>query len=163
MMAQRRGAVTGKTWAIRAGIGLGAGIVLGFIIGAVTVRIMQPPAVLASESAADAGSRKPRPDAEPANDAPAGDAPAQQDPAPLPNGTLVPKLIGMEEGEARNALLRAGFTVGSVTFKGSSAPLGTVVEAIPLPGEAVVLPATVSLILSDGKGRPDSLPAPPLR
>ncbi|MBC8085958.1 MAG: PASTA domain-containing protein [Phycisphaerae bacterium] len=158
MMARRRAAVTGKTWAMRAAIGIAAGIVLGFIIGAVTVRILQPPAVLGSDSTADAGARKPPADAEPASE-----APAQQDPAPAQNGTLVPKVIGMEEGDARNALLRAGFVIGSVTFKGSSAPIGTVVEAIPLPGEAVVLPATVSLILSDGKGRPDSLPAPPLR
>lgn len=158
MMARRRGTVTGKTWAIRAAIGIGAGILLGFIIGAVTVRILQPPGSVASESTNEVSARKPPPEPEPA-----GDGPAPQASAPAPNGTLVPKLIGMEEGDARNAILRAGFTVGSVTFKGSSAPLGTVVESIPVPGEAVVLPATVSLILSDGKGRPDSLATPPLR
>jgi beta-lactam-binding protein with PASTA domain len=76
---------------------------------------------------------------------------------------LVPKLVGMEEGDARNAILQAGFAVGSVTFKTSAEPLGTVVESIPVPGEAVVLPATVSLILSDGKGRRDSLPVFHLR
>ena len=159
MMARRRGgAATGKTWAIRAGIGIGSGILLGFIIGAVTVRIVQPPGVTTSDGAEDTSVRKP-----PADAGPSSEEPAQQDPTTPPDGILVPKLVGMEEGDARNSILRAGFTVGSVTFKGSSAPMGTVVESIPIPGEAVVLPATVSLILSDGKGRVDSLPAQPLR
>lgn len=152
-MARRRRIVTGKTWAIRAGIGIGAGIVLGFALGAVVVRIVQPPGVVMPEpTPTDSGSRS-----QAANSS-GNEEQAQQDSTPPANGTLVPQLIGMEEGDARNLILRAGFAVGSVTFKASSAPLGTVLESIPIPGESVPLPATVSLILSDGKGRPDSLP-----
>jgi hypothetical protein len=50
MMARRRISATGKTWAIRAAIGIGSGILLGFIIGAVTVRVVQPPGVIAAET-----------------------------------------------------------------------------------------------------------------
>lgn len=157
-MARRRGRATGKTWAIRAGIAIGSGILLGFIMGAVTVRVVQPPGVIASESVEPRSARKPPSDADPASE-----EPVQQDAAPPINGILVPKLVGMEEGDARTAILRAGFAVGSVTFKGSAQPLGTVVESIPVPGEAVVLPATVSLILSDGKGRNEPLPPSPVR
>ncbi|MBC8088854.1 MAG: PASTA domain-containing protein [Phycisphaerae bacterium] len=157
MMARRRGRVTGKIWAIRAGIAIGSGILLGFIIGAITVRVVQPPGVISSVSE-NRSTRKPQPDVEPTDN-----EPAQQEQTPQVNGTLVPKLIGMEEGDARNAISRAGFSVGSVTFKASAKPLGTVVESIPVPGEALVLPATVSIILSDGKGRTDSLPSSSLR
>jgi hypothetical protein len=155
MARRKKGAVTGRTWLIRAGIGLGAGLLLGFIIGAITVRVLQPPAVPDAD-VADTSVRKPVADASPAE----ADRPAP-DPGPSSNGTLVPKLIGLEEGDARNLILRTGFAVGSVTFKASSAPIGTGVESIPIPGEAIVLPATISLILSDGKGRVDSLPAHP--
>jgi len=153
-MARRRmGKASGKTWAIRASIGMGAGLLLGFLVGAVTVRLVQPPDVVASDRADHATVRKPQSIA----DAPSEELPPQ-DVTPPTTGVLVPQLIGLEEGDARTAILRAGFAVGSVTFKSSPQPLGIVVESIPVPGEAVVLPATVSLILSDGKGRPDSLP-----
>lgn len=158
MMARRSGTATGKTWAIRAGIGIGAGILLGFVIGAVTVRIIQPPGAIIPDSTAEGISRKPQ-----AENGSATETPETQDSVAPVSGTVVPQLIGLEEGDARNTILRSGFTIGSVTFKTSSAPLGTVLESIPVPGEAVVLPATVSLILSDGKGRVDSLPLFPLR
>lgn len=158
MARRKKGVVTGKTWLIRAGIGIGAGILLGFIIGAVVVKVMQPPGV--PDAVADASSTVKHPPVETGS--------STEEPAPKTDdegktGTLVPKLIGMEEGDARSAIQRAGFNVGSVTFKASSAPLGTVVESIPIAGEAIVLPATVNLILSDGKGRIDSLPANFLR
>lgn len=154
MARRKKGVADGRTWLIRAGIGLGAGILLGFIIGGVVVKVMQPPGV--PDAVADAGTTAKRPpvEAEPSTDEP----PLKTDDGGK-SGTLVPKLLGMEEGDARSAIERAGFNVGSVTFKASSAPLGTVVESIPIAGEAIVLPATVNLILSDGKGRIDSLPA----
>lgn len=161
-MARRRMSSTARTWAIRAAIGLGSGLVLGFVIGAITVRVMQPAVVIAPDGGRPTSTRR-TPVAREAedngqdgqntssseNEMPVNGAPV--------NGIRVPQLVGMEEGDARKAILRSGFAVGSVTFKASSEPLGRVVESIPVPGEAVVLPAMVSLILSDGKGRPDSL------
>jgi PASTA domain len=152
-MSRRRVKATGKTWAIRAAIGLSAGLLVGFALGALTVRLVQPPGAVAVADADSSRIRKPRVSSEPE-----AESPAEQESAKPVNGVVVPQLIGMEEGDARNAITRAGFTIGTVTFKSSPEPLGTVVESFPVPGEAVPLPATVSLILSDGKGRTDSLP-----
>jgi hypothetical protein len=74
---------------------------------------------------------------------------------------IVPDLVGRVEGDARRLLERAGFTVGEVVFREDDLPVGTVLESIPVPGERVTLPATVSLILADRRRLPapdDSLP-----
>jgi len=153
MMAKRRGSKTTlRTWMVRGAIGIVAGIAVGFAIGAVGVRVLQPPGVIAAEPVVD-NTRKPRPTAQ----EPAAEAQAEKP----RDGIVVPQLIGMEEGDARQAILRAGFSIGSVTFKADVEPLGTVVASFPVPGEAVVLPAMVNLILSDGKGKADSTAAPP--
>lgn len=159
-MAKRRrspGKFALKTWLIRAGIGIGVGILVGFAMGAGVVKVFQPAGNVAAPDTTDA-SKKPRGGKTAAAEEPAADADAQERPT---EGTIVPQVIGMDEGDARNLVTRTGFTVGSVTMKAGSEPLGTVVAAFPVPGEAVLLPATVNLILSDGKGKPDSTAVPP--
>ena len=153
MMAKRRATKTTlRTWVIRGAIGIASGIVVGFGIGALGVRVLQPPGVIAAEPATDS-SRKSR-----------GPSAAVAEPAAEPekaaDGIVVPQLIGMEEGDARQAIQRSGFSIGSVTFKAGVEPMGTVVASFPVPGEAVVLPAMVNLILSDGKGKPDPTATP---
>ena len=156
MMARRRATrTTLRTWLIRGAIGIAGGIVVGFGLGALGVRMLQPVGAVAAEPAVDS-TRKPR-----------GPSVTSEEPAPVVqaeqprDGIVVPQLIGLEEGDARQAILRAGFSVGSVTFKAGVEPLGTVVASFPVPGEAVVLPAMVNLILSDGKRKPDSTAVPP--
>lgn len=155
-MARRRSTsrTTPRTWFIRAGVGIAVGILVGFGMGAAGVRYLQPPGVVTPDTSATDSSRKPRNTAE-------ADEPGPAAEPERPTGTVVPELVGMEEGDARAAIRNAGFNVGSVTFRGGSERMGTVVTTIPIPGEAVQLPATINLILSDGKGRPDSSAVPP--
>lgn len=124
-------------------------------MGVVAVRVFQPPALpTPASTSANTGANS---RSKPRRPAPDEEAVAEAESAPAENGVVVPELVGLEEGDARGLITRSGFRVGSVTFRGASEPLGTVVASIPVPGEAVVLPATISIILSDGKGRPDSL------
>lgn len=150
-MAQRRktSKTTPRTWFIRAGIAIGVGLLVGFGTGAAGVHFLQPPGVVTADVDSTSGTRKPR-----GSDA-AEEAPAAEPEKPK-DGVVVPELVGLEEGDARAAIVHAGFTVGSVTFKAGSQRMGTVVECFPVAGEAVPLPATINLILSDGKVRPDS-------
>lgn len=154
-MARRIKRANLRVWLIRGGIGIAAGLLAGFAAGAVTVVLFQPPGVAEADSSAVASAPK-APIAAPVQPAVAD----EPEPPPRENGIVVPNLIGLEEGDARNAITSAGFSVGSVTFKGGSEPMGTVVASFPVPGEAVVLPATINLILSDGKGPPEPAALP---
>lgn len=158
MTAKRRTTTkaTPRTWLIRAGIGIAAGIAVGFAIGALAVRMLQPPGAIPVDNAAADSTHKPRGQSAAVNE-PAADSQVDKP----KNGIVVPQLIGLEEGDARQLILRAGFSVGSVTFKAGPPPMGTVITSFPVPGEAVALPAAVNLILSDGKGKADSAAAPP--
>lgn len=154
-MAKRRAMkTTPRTWLIRGGMAIAAGIAVGFAVGAVGVRMLQPRGMLAAAPVVDNARKPPEPSA---NEQPAANAETERP----RDGIVVPELIGLEEGDARQAISRAGFTVGSVTFKSGVEPLGTVVASFPVPGEAVALPAMVNLILSDGKGKADSAAVPP--
>jgi hypothetical protein len=152
MMAKRRAKKTDlKTWLIRAGIGVAVCLPVGFGLGALGVRMLQPPVAPAVQAAEE----RERPTRKP----PQEDAPPSEEPK---RGVVVPELIGLDEGDARQAIQRAGFSVGSVTFRSGPEALGTVVASFPVQGEAVELPATINIILSDGKGRADSATGPSL-
>ena len=157
-MARRRSKakITPRTWFIRAGVGIAIGIVAGFAIGAAGVHFLQPPGVVTPETDAEDGSRKSRSGSETADESPA----VEEEKPKM--GIVVPELLGLEEGDARAAIVNAGFTVGTVTFRGDSERMGSVVASFPVSGEAVRLPGTINLILSDGKGRPDSTANPSL-
>lgn len=75
---------------------------------------------------------------------------------PAAAAVAVPNLAELEEGDARAVLEDLGFQVGQVMFRGSPKPMGTVLSTFPVAGELVALPATVNLILSNGRGRRDS-------
>ncbi|MEO7362392.1 MAG: PASTA domain-containing protein [Gemmatimonadaceae bacterium] len=158
-MARRRSTskTTPRTWFIRAGVGVAIGIFVGFGIGATAVHYLQPPGVVTPEPDVPDTTNKSR-----AGSDGSDESPVVEDDRPQ-TGIVVPELIGMEEGDARAAIVHAGFTVGSVTFRGDAERMGTVVASFPVPGEAVRLPGTINLILSDGKGRPDSTANPSQR
>ena len=69
----------------------------------------------------------------------------------------VPNLADLDEGEARQTLEDLGFDVGEILFRRSPKRAGTVLSTFPVAGERITQPATVNLILSDGRGPPDSL------
>ncbi len=155
--------VSGRTWAIRGLVAIALGGGVGFGTGAMSVRVLQPPGIPAADSIASDSVRKYRKSASAA--VLAADQAAASDSALRAQhriaGTLVPPLVGMQEGDARHAITQAGFTIGTVLFKSSGESAGTVLSTFPVPGESVQLPATVNLVLSDGHVRKDTTATPP--
>jgi hypothetical protein len=156
-MDRRKSNATARTWALRAVLAILLGVGVGFATGASAVHWLQPPPNTdADTTAVDTTPRKGTRAPTAAN---ANNESAQPDPAPSSvNGTVVPRVVGLQEGDARLAITKAGFTVGTVLFQSSNETAGTVLSSFPVPGEAVPLPATVNLILSDGRPRADSVP-----
>jgi hypothetical protein len=91
---------------------------------------------------------------------PVEDTAAAIDSAAVDSTLAVPNLADVEEGDARRMLADLGFDIGDIIFRSSPKAAGTVLSTFPIAGERVKLPATINLVLSDGRGRRDSLPAP---
>src|SRR5919107_691759 len=62
----------------------------------------------------------------------------------------VPDVNGLTREEAEAALTRAGFDIGDVIERGGNTPRGQVVGSVPSVGAEVLLPATVTLLVSSG-------------
>lgn len=62
----------------------------------------------------------------------------------------VPQVGGLTEQAARVALANAGFELGPITRVNSEQPRGMVVSSNPTAGEQVELPASVTLVVSEG-------------
>jgi beta-lactam-binding protein with PASTA domain len=75
----------------------------------------------------------------------------------------IPDVVGRTEGDARTALERGGFTIGTVLVQASAEPAGTVLSTFPVRGERVALPATVNLVVSSGRSPdgPSPVDSPP--
>ncbi len=163
-MASKKGSLfgglrgnTGGTWALRAGVALFAGLVVGVGGGFLGLRVLMgdtPPAPIEEvnpEPVVPAPRRTysgPRADGMRASD---GDQArvGEGDAAARDSVAVVPDLVGRAEGDARRLLERSGFSLGEILFRESDKRLGTVLETFPVPGERVPLPATVNLILAD--------------
>lgn len=76
---------------------------------------------------------------------------------PAGETVLVPSVIDLEEGTARNAILDAGLQVGEVQFQASAKPAGTVLATSPVSGTRVPTLTAVSLVLSDGRPPTDGI------
>jgi beta-lactam-binding protein with PASTA domain len=76
---------------------------------------------------------------------------------PAGDTVLVPSVIDLEEGTARNAILDAGLQVGEVQFQASAKPAGTVLATSPVSGARVPMLTAVSLVLSDGRPPTDGV------
>ena len=151
----------GRTWGIRllAAIVLGVGI--GAVVGVMGVRTLEPgnPGTPDSlqmllDSVANArvaASEKPAEDTAPTRVDTVATA------VDTSNVHSVPNLADLDEGEARQTLEDLGFDVGEILFRRSPKRAGTVLSTFPVAGERITQPATVNLILSDGRGPPDSL------
>ncbi len=165
-----------KLWLSRAGIALGAGLIVGAASGFVSLRILEgdsrtpiPEAVNEEivEPAARKTFRGPRADGMRAGSAQTAERGEGVEASSTPVA-VVPDLQGRVEGDARRLLERAGFTVGDIMFRESDERTGTVLETFPVPGERVQLPATVNLILADRRRSiilpgPDTMPPDTMR
>jgi serine/threonine-protein kinase len=62
----------------------------------------------------------------------------------------VPQVTGLSEQQARVAIANAGFDLGTVRREASDQPRGSIIASTPPSGEVLPLPATVSIVVSDG-------------
>ena len=147
-----------KTWLIRAFVAVVVGLAIGDGGGVYAVNRLDPArpnAVDSLQSMIDSLSRGAvtRPSSNPtAPNAATVAAPvvAEPDSAP-PSLLLVPNVVGLEEGAARNSILDAGFEVGDVSFMPSDQPAGTVLSSVPQAGAELTFGGTIALVLSDGR------------
>lgn len=166
--SSKRSIVTGRTWLIRGGIAVAAGLVIGATSGVVGVRQLEPGRPGQPDSLqlmldslqmlrdADDPVQQRR-----AVDSADADQRAQRraDSTELandPNAPLVPNVITLEEGAARAAIEAAGLTVGSIQFRAATAAVGVVLASTPVAGLKVRAGTAVNLVLSDGRTPPPS-------
>jgi serine/threonine-protein kinase len=62
----------------------------------------------------------------------------------------VPAIVGLSQADAQTALEAAGFELGTVSEKPSSAPKGQVIASTPAPGSKAAVPSSVAIIVSAG-------------
>jgi beta-lactam-binding protein with PASTA domain len=75
----------------------------------------------------------------------------------------VPAIVGLTQADAQTALEGAGYELGTVTEKASTAPKGQVVSSVPAPGAKAAIPSAVSIVLSAGPSAASAAPAPAAR
>jgi hypothetical protein len=154
-----------RTWGIRAGAAIATGLLIGVAGGIFTVNTLEPGrgnGVDSLQVMLDSIARgtlpetsaKPR-EVESRGGADNADVLTRTSPA---NGRIpVPDVVGLEEGDARNAILDAGFQVGDIQFRASAQPPGVVLSTIPARGTPLPSGGLVALVLSDGRAGADSL------
>ena len=76
-----------------------------------------------------------------------------------PDAPVIPAVLNLEEGAARDAIEGAGLTVGTVTFQPSTAPLGVVIGTTPAVGLKVRARTAVDFVLSNGRPPADTAEA----
>lgn len=169
---KKRGPVTMRTWLIRLGVAVLAGLAIGGAGGVVTVNTLEPGRAgsvdslqlmldsLASGAQAKA-ERDPIDSAIAATEAQQAEqarleaeAAAQADAVGL---LTVPSLVDLEEGQARDRIIDTGLQVGEVQFQSSPKPAGVVLGTFPVSGARVNRGATITLVLSDGRPQADTL------
>lgn len=63
---------------------------------------------------------------------------------------VIPDVVGLSQTDATNALLQAGFRVGTIETQDSPKPAGTVISQTPVAGNTAPKETEVSLVLSTG-------------
>jgi len=167
-----RGPVTTRTWLIRMGVAVLAGLAIGGAGGVVTVNTLEPGRAGSVDSLqlmldSLASGKQAKAGADPIDSAIAAAEAQQAEQARLQAeanaqadavGLLtVPSLLDLEEGEARNTIVDAGLQVGEVQFQSSPKPAGTVLGTFPVSGARVNRGSSVTLVLSDGRPAVDTL------
>ena len=156
-----------STWSLRAVVAIAAGLAIGGFVGVTGVRRLEPGhAGQADSLQAMLDSLRRNEAADPRTQRRAADSTdaAQRarrfvDSVALANDAsapIVPAVINMEEGAARNAIEQLGLVVGSVQFKASTSPAGTVLTTVPVAGRKVRLGTAINIVLSDGRSPSDT-------
>ena len=166
-----------RTWSIRIGAALIAGLIVGAIIGIIGVNTLDPGRSAAKgtlestiDSIATGKARSSRPERN--NPAEPPSVPVFEEAAPpvavdstvnegsvVPSidNVVIPDLVGLEEGAARVQLMGMGLRIGTSSFRPSRRPTGTVIATVP-PALAYTNPGdTVRLVLSNGRPPRDSI------
>lgn len=150
-----------RRWLVRGLVAVLIGLALGAVGGLLIVNTLEPgnpdqadSLQLLLDSVARSNSEP-----EPTRRDTVTPPPPPPDPDTMATVVAVPDLANLDEGSARAVLIDLGFEVGTILFRSSPRPAGTVLSTFPVAGERVPLPATVNLILSDGRGS-DSTPPP---
>lgn len=151
-----------QTWLIRLGIALALGLAVGAAGGVFTVNTLEPGRANSVDSLqvmldSIAGGRIPRQaNADPIDSVIA--AVEAQDAMEDEDTTLiiVPSLLDLEEGDARDRIVDAGLRVGEIQFQSSPKPAGVVLATFPVSGARVVSRTAITLVLSDGRPPVDS-------
>ena len=157
-----------RTWLVRLSIAIVAGLMIGAGAGVVAVnrfdpgRAGQPDSLqlMLDSMAQRRASNDPRSQRRAADSSAAAQrAEHIADSTSLandPNAPVVPSVLNLEEGAARDAIEGAGLTVGTVTFAASTAPLGVVIGTTPAVGLKVPARTAVNFVLSNGRPPSDT-------
>lgn len=159
---------SGPTWLVRAGVAIALGLVLGAAGGVVGVNRMEPgrpgqpdSLQLMLDSLRQQAVNDPIQIRRAADSASAAERMQRvADSTTLandPNAPVVPDVVGMEEGAARDAIELAGLAVGDIQFRAAKTNAGVVLAAFPAPKLKVRPGTAVNLILSDGRTPDDTL------
>ena len=163
----KRSSTTAGAWTMRALIAVLSGLAIGGAVGVVGVRRLDPghpgkpdslQAMLDSLRARAANDPLTQRRAADSSDA-AQRVGRYADSMALANDSTapaVPNVVGMEEGAARFTIELLGLAVGSVQFKASPQPAGTVIASVPVAMRKVRLGTAIDLVLSDGKQPSDT-------
>ncbi len=165
--SKKQTSATARTWAMRAMIALVLGLGIGGAVGVVGVRRMdpghpgQPDSLRAMlDSVRDRAASDPLTQRRAADSSDAAQrAGRYADSMALANDSTapaVPNVVGMEEGAARFTIELLGLVVGSVQFKASPLPAGTVMASVPVAMRKVRLGTAIDLVLSDGRSPTDT-------
>ena len=163
---------TRRTWLVRLAIAIVAGLGIGAGAGVVTVnrfdpgRAGQPDSLqlMLDSLAQRKASNDPR-SLRRAADSTDAEQRAQRlaDSTTLandPDAPVVPAVLNLEEGAARDSIEAAGLIVGDVSFQRSAAPLGVVIATFPAVGQKTRAKSAVKLILSNGRPPSDTADSP---
>lgn len=164
--SSKRSIVSGRTWLIRGGIAVAAGLIIGATTGVVGVRKLEPgrpgqPDSLQlmldslqmlrdSENPIEQRRAVDSADAEQRAQRRADSIEIAND----PNAPIVPNVVALEEGAARAAIEAAGLTVGSIQFRAATSAVGVVLASTPAAGLKARAGSAVNLVLSDGRTPP---------
>ena len=169
-----RKSTVGKTWLVRGLAALGAGLAIGSAAGVVGVNRLDPGRPGAADSLQlmidslreRSAMQDPREQRRSADSVDAEQRTQRvTDSIALandPDAPVIPDVMGLEEGAARNAIEGAGLTVGTVQFRAATAAAGIVMATSPTAGIKARPGSAVDLVLSDGRTPPpdaDDTPA----
>jgi hypothetical protein len=149
-----------RRWLVRGGIAALLGLMLGAAGGVFTVNTLEPGrgnGVDSLQVMLDSIARGRLPEPAATKEPPQATAAPDSAPPAAPETILVPSVLDLEEGAARNVIIDAGLQVSEVQFRASAKPAGVVLETVPAAGSPLPPKGGVLLLLSDGRPPVDTI------